>query len=131
MIALGFWAGALGGRATRRLPLTFLSAMVLGFVLAELNFNFPMSETVTVASTVLISVLALLRLELPNIFFLALGSLLAAVHGYAHAVDLSVRTLFLPFGAGFAAATAVLLLGGILLAYLTSKTEVRAPRTTS
>lgn len=131
MITLGFWAGALGGRAVWRLPQTFLSAMVLGVVLAELKFNIPVSEAMTVASTGLISVLALLRLELPNVFFLTLVSLLAVVHGYAHAVDLSMRTSFLSFGAGFLAATAVLLLGGILLAYLTSRTEVRAPRTTS
>jgi urease accessory protein len=131
MIALGFWAGILGGKALWQLPLVFLSAMAFGAVLAKMNFNLPGGEVLILASALLISAFALLRLNLPNVLALALSFLFAVAHGHAHMVELPAETSPWSFGGGFLAATAILHLGGILIAYLTSRTDVRALRTTS
>jgi urease accessory protein len=131
MIALGFWAGVRGGKALWQLPLAFLSAMALGAVLAKLNFDLPGGEVLILASTLLISAFALLRVNLRDGAALALSFLFAIAHGHAHVVELPAGTSPWSFGGGFLAATAVLHLAGILVAYLTSRTDVRALRTTS
>jgi urease accessory protein len=131
MVALGFWAGIRGGKALWQLPLTFLSAVALGAVLAKMNFNLPGGEVMILASTVLISAFALWRLNLRSGAALAWSFLFAIAHGHAHVIELAAGTSPLSFGGGFLAATAVLHLIGILIAYLTSRTDVRALRTTS
>lgn len=131
MIALGIWAAVMGGRSLWLLPMTFLSAMAMGGSLGQMNMPLPLTEPVIVASAVILSVFAVLRLRFDQWLTVALTCVFAIAHGHAHGMELPAQTSFLLYGIGFVAATAALHMSGILIAYLTSNTEVRAPRTTS
>jgi HupE/UreJ protein len=63
MIALGIWAAVMGGRSLWLLPMTFLSAMAMGGSLGQMNMPLPLTEPVIVASAVILSVFAVLRLR--------------------------------------------------------------------
>jgi urease accessory protein len=131
MTALGVWAAIMGGRALWLLPMTFLSAMALGGSFARMNMSLPLAETAILASALLLSAFALLRVRFDHRVAVALVIVFAIAHGHAHAMELPTQISSLLYGIGFITATAVLHMCGILIAHLTSRTEVRAPRATS
>jgi urease accessory protein len=131
MIALGIWAAIMRGRSLWLLPMAFLSAMAMGASFGQMNMSLPLTEPVILASAVVLSVLAVLRLRFHQTVAVALTSVFAIAHGHAHAMELPAQVSFQLYGIGFISATAALHMSGILIAYLTSNTEVRAPRTTS
>jgi urease accessory protein len=131
MIALGVWAAVIGGRGLWLLPMTFLSAMALAGFFGQMNMSLPLTEEVILASALLLSAFAVLRVRFDHKIAVALAIVFAIAHGYAHGTELPAQVSFLLYGIGFITATAVLHMSGILIAHLTSRTEVRAPRTTS
>jgi len=131
MVALGFWAAAMGGRALWLLPLAFLLSMALGGFSGQMNLPLPLTEAVILASSLLLPTFALLRIRLHHWVAVALTIVVALAHGHAHGTELPAHAAALLYGTGFVAATAVLHLSGIFIAHLTSRTEVRARRATS
>jgi hydrogenase/urease accessory protein HupE len=77
-----------------------------------------------------------MQLTINGAFAAALVFSFAIAHGFGHAAELPPGSPLLAAGLGFLAGSALSILAGIALAsglgrYLTSRTEVRAPRTTS
>jgi urease accessory protein len=133
MLGLGAWAAMIGGRALWLLPLAFLAGAGLGGSLASLHVPLPAAEPLVLASALFLILFALMRLKLHGALSLALAFGLAIAHGHSHATEVPV---VFASGLGFLTGSALLLLGGIAVArglrrYLTSSTDVRAPRTTS
>jgi urease accessory protein len=136
MLAVGAWAAMVGGRALWHLPVAFLAGAELGEGLAYLQLPLPVSEPLILASVLFLALFAVMRLKIHGALAAALVFGFAIAHGFDHAAGLPAELPVLAPGLGFLAGSALLILTGIALAgglrrYLTSSTEVRAPRTTS
>ena len=131
MVALGFWAGIAGGRALWQWPAAFLCFLLVGALWAQGIERLPVAEELVFGSALIFACLAGLRLRLPNALALALIATAAFAHGHVHGRELALGPSDLGATFGFIAATAALHVLGVLLAYLTSRTEVRALRATS
>ncbi|MCL4220895.1 MAG: HupE/UreJ family protein [Phycisphaerales bacterium] len=116
MMAVGVWAVQIGRGARWVLPGAFLSCMVAGCALAFLGLRTPMTEAGILASVLVLGVLVALRSRPPLTLAGVLVGALALFHGSAHAAELPPDTSFAGFVAGFALATGLLHLLGILLA---------------
>jgi urease accessory protein len=117
MVAVGLWAGIIGGRALWVVPGAFVGAMAGGYLLSLGDISLPFVEPVILASVVTLGLLIAAAVRLP----VALGALLVAIfalfHGYAHGGEIGAAAA-LPFGLGFALATALLHAVGIGLGFM-------------
>ena len=131
MMALGFWVGKIRGGALWQWPLAFLAFLLFGAMVARGLPHLLVAEWAIVGSALLLTGLAAFRFRLPSGIALPLTAATAFVHGHVHGRELALDLTDLGAVCGFMAATAALLLLGVLLAYLTSRTDVRAFRATS
>jgi urease accessory protein len=136
MLGVGAWAAVIGGRAFWRLPLAFLAGAGFGGSLAYLHVPLPVAEPLVLASVLFFGLFVLMRLRLQGALAMALVFGFAIAHGFDHAAEVPAGLPVLAPGLGFLAGSALLILAGIagacgLRRYLTSSTDVRAPRTTS
>lgn len=136
MLAVGAWAAMAGGRTRWHLPLSFVGGAGLGAWLVQLNLPLPLAEPLIVASVLFLGLFAVIQLKINGALAAALVFGFAIAHGFGHAAELPPGSPLLAAGVGFLAGSAPLILAGMTLAgglcrYLTSSTEVRAPRTTS
>jgi urease accessory protein len=116
MIAVGLWAAMIGGRAMWAMPLTFVTAMMVGGALGAQAVPFPAVEPMILASIVLLGVAAALALRLPLPLSMAGIAVFGLAHGHAHGAEGPVGTM-LTFGAGFVLATVALHLVGLALGW--------------
>jgi len=114
MLAVGVWAAKMNKNAVWKLPLTFITAMFLGFLLSLNGFQLRGVETSIAASVIAMGVLLMMNLPIkPSVQF-ALVALFAVFHGMAHGIELNAQSGFsVLFGMLFA--TALLHGVGILL----------------
>jgi urease accessory protein len=136
MMAVGAWAAMRGGRMLWYLPLSLVGGAGLGGWFVHLNLPLPLAEPLIMASVLFLGLFALMQLTINGAFAAALVFGFAVAHGFGHAAELPPGSPLLAAGFGFLAGSALSMLAGIALAsglrrYLTSRTEVRAPRTTS
>ena len=114
MVAIGVWAGLIGGRAAWLVPAAFVATMIAGFIAAVAGIGLPLVEPIVLASIVVIGLLAAIALPIPASAAAALVALLAFFHGHAHGGELGAAGAA-PFGAGFAVATVLLHGSGLTL----------------
>ncbi|WP_226576733.1 HupE/UreJ family protein [Acuticoccus sediminis] len=107
MVAVGLWAGTLGGRAIWAVPLAFVGTMSFGFVLALTGLHLPLVEPMIMASVVVLGLLIAFAVRLEVILGAIVVGAFAMFHGYAHGGELGTAGA-LQFGLGFALATALL-----------------------
>jgi urease accessory protein len=132
MLGLGLWAAVMGGLARWVLPVAFLCGMAFGGAFAHMTgAAFPLPEAAILVSALLLPAFALLRVRLRLPVAAALTVVFALAHGHAHGLELPAGASSLLYASGFLAATAALHWGGVALAHLTSRTDVRPLRTTS
>ncbi len=108
MLAVGAWGAMLGGRAIWALPASFMAAMIGGAFAAWAGITIPLTETVILASVVVLAAVLLLRLRMPAWSAMSLVAIFAVAHGYAHASEAAQGASLMIYGAGFVAATALL-----------------------
>jgi urease accessory protein len=121
MVAVGLWAGQLGGRAVWIVPLSFVGAMLLGGVL-----GFSVGAPFWVESGIALSVFFLglavaLAWKLPVFVPAGLVALFALAHGMAHGAEMPAGSSPEAYAAGFALATAGLHAAGLGLGLLLSR----------
>ncbi|MEO8244434.1 MAG: HupE/UreJ family protein [bacterium] len=104
MTGVGLWAALQQGASRWALPLSFLTAMACGFVLANLGLTLPATEPMILASVFLLGAAITLTLRVPLAATLPLIALFGLAHGAAHGSEGSGPT----FALGMLAATAVL-----------------------
>ena len=108
MIAVGIWAGQLGGRAVWLIPLTFVSVMAAAATLASFGLLLPLMEPAIACSVLVLGLLIAGSVRLPTSVGVLLVSLFAVFHGYAHGLELPQSASPILYGAGFVLATALL-----------------------
>jgi urease accessory protein len=108
MIAVGIWAGQLGGRAVWLIPLTFVSVMAAAATLASFGLLLPLMEPAIACSVLVLGLLIAGSVRLPTSLGALLVGLFAVFHGYAHGLELPQAASPILYGAGFVLATALL-----------------------
>lgn len=116
MLAVGVWAVQIGRRARWVLPSAFLSCMVGGCMLTLLGLRTPMTEAGILASVLVLGVMVALRSRPPLALAGTLVGAMAIFHGSAHATEIPPHASVAGFVIGFALATGLLHLFGILIA---------------
>ena len=115
MIAVGFWAAQIGGRALWQVPTAFVIAMLTGFALALASLPLPFVEPAILASIIVLGLVVAMALRPAASWAMALVAGFALFHGHAHGGELGSAQA-LTFGAGFALATAALHAMGLVIA---------------
>jgi urease accessory protein len=114
MVAVGLWAAMLGGRTIWAVPMAFVGAMVLGFVLSLAGIPLPMVEPMILTSVIIMGVLVAMAVRLPLTAGMAVVAGLALFHGHAHGTEMGGAGA-LAYLFGFATATTLLHGAGLLL----------------
>lgn len=116
MVAVGLYAANLGGRALWLVPSAFIGTMLIGGLLGYYRWPLPMVEAGIALSVIVMGMAIALGVRLPTIAAMALVGVFAVFHGHAHGNEgAGLGIAFLPYAAGFVAATAVLHVTGLAL----------------
>jgi urease accessory protein len=122
MVAVGILAFATGGRALLLVPASFVLMMVAGFALGASGITLPWLELGIASSGIVILLAVLLRRRLPTGFAMALVGAFGVFHGVAHGLEMPATASGLEYAIGFVTATALLHLGGIVVALIAART---------
>lgn len=116
MVAVGLWAGLLGGRARWLVPAAFVVVMAAGAVLGAGGIALPAVEIVIAASIVVTGALIAASVRVAAGAAMAIVAAFALFHGHAHGAEMPALASPLAYGLGFVAATAMLHGAGLLAA---------------
>ncbi len=116
MVAVGVLAAQSGGRSLWLVPAAFVAMMVFGGALGVAGVSVPLVMLGVVGSVVLLGAVIAVGRRLPMAVAMALVGALAVFHGHAHGAEMPLTAAGLDYGAGVAAATALLHAIGIGLA---------------
>ncbi|WP_397546431.1 HupE/UreJ family protein [Rhodothermus marinus] len=111
-LGVGLWATLQPDTPGRRLPVVFLSALLLGLPLGA-TWPTPVAEAGVLASVLLLGVALALLLRPPVVLNLVLVALFGLVHGHVHGTEL-LPGAGLSYVAGLLAGTALLTGAGYL-----------------
>ena len=117
MIAVGAWAAQQGGRAVWALPAAFVGVMGAGGSLGLSGFALAGTESVIVASVLVLGAVVAAAAKLPLAIAAPIVGAFALFHGLAHGAELPEAANAPAYAAAFVLATALLHAGGIALAF--------------
>ena len=123
MVAVGFIAATLGGRAIWAVPTAFMSMMVVGGVWSMAALPLPLVEVGILASVIILSALAILRWNISLYAAIALSGFFAVFHGFAHGAEMPKDAAGFTFAVGFVVATALLHGAGLVIGILMAKSK--------
>ncbi len=112
MLAVGFWAAHLGGRARWGVPASFVAMMAAGGGTAMAGVTLPFVEAGIALSVAVLGGLIGARVRMPIAMGMALAGGFALYHGLAHGLA-APAAAGAGYGFGFVAATAVLHAAGL------------------
>lgn len=121
MIAVGLFAGQLGGRALWLVPAAFVGVMALGGALGVAGVTIPAVEFGIALSVVVLGAAVAFRLKVPVVLAMLLVGVFAVFHGHAHGTEMPETAAGVAYGVGFMLATALLHGAGIGLGYIAAK----------
>lgn len=121
MVGVGFWAGQLGGRAMWLVPLSFVTAMILGGALGLSGIGLPGVEMGIGGSIVLLGLLIALRTRMALRYSMASVAAFAVFHGFAHGAEAPEAADPVMYCVGFIMATALLHAIGIGLSGISTR----------
>lgn len=124
MVAVGLWAGLVGGRARFVYPAAFVGAMALAGLWAMAGGQLPGFETGIALSVVILGLAIALKASPPLMAGGLACGLFAIFHGFAHGAELPENASGASYAFGFLLATAALHGAGLIAASLVA---VRAP----
>lgn len=125
MTAVGLWAMQMGGRAKWIVPVSFLTAMILGGWMAASEMTLRLADQGILASVLVLGLLVAVAARLPLAWAAAIVGVFAVCHGYAHVAEMRSGDSLVAYGAGFVIATGILLAGGLALGALLQR--IRLP----
>lgn len=117
MVAVGVWAAQQGGRAVGLVPFAFVGTMAAGGVIGLVGSEIGGTESVIVASVLVLGAVVAAALTPPLWIAVPLVGAFALFHGLAHGREVPEAADTLGYSAGFVAATALLHSAGIGLAF--------------
>lgn len=112
MVAVGLWAGLVGGRALVVWPAAFLAAMIAAAAWGMVGPWLPWAELAIAGSVAALGLAVALRLSAPLVLGAAACGAFAIAHGYAHGAELPLGASAAAYVAGFTLTTAALLAAG-------------------
>lgn len=118
MVAVGFWAASLVGRARILVPLAFMAVMTVGGIIGMAGVSFPMVETLIAASVVVLGALVAFNIRLATPLAAGIVGTCALFHGIAHGTELPAMANQFGYVAGFILATGILHSIGLALGIL-------------
>lgn len=121
MVAVGLFAGQLGGRALWLVPAAFVGIMALGGALGVAGVAVPAVEIGIALSVVVLGAAVAFRLKAPIALAMILVGAFAVFHGHAHGTEMPETATGVAYGIGFMLATALLHGAGIGLGFLAAK----------
>ena len=121
MVAVGLWAGLVGGRAVWAWPAAFVSAMAVAAIVGMAGLDLPFAEIAIAASVVALGLAVGLGVRAPLVLGAAACGLFAVAHGWAHGAEMPADAAGLAYGVGFVAATAGLHALGLGLAAVSQR----------
>ena len=121
MVGVGFWAGQLGGRAMWLVPLSFVTAMILGGALGLTGVNLPAVEFGIGGSVVLVGLLIAFRTRMALRYSMTSVAVFAIFHGFAHGAEAPEAADPVMYCVGLIMATALLHAIGIGLSRASDK----------
>lgn len=116
MVAVGLWAGLVGGRARLFYPVAFVTMMVLAGLWGMSGAALPGVETGIAVSVVVLGAAIALNLAPPLAAGTAACAIFAVFHGHAHGAELPEGASGLGYALGFVLATVALHGAGLGLA---------------
>ena len=120
MLAVGLWAGQIGGRARWILPGAFVLVMAGGGWLGMTGVPLPGVEAGIAASVLLLGLLVATAAKWPLIAATPLVAAFALLHGHAHGTEFPAAASAVGYVGGFVAATAALHAVGLAISALAS-----------
>ena len=124
MVAVGLWAGLVGGRARLAYPLAFVAMMVVAGLWGMSGATLPGVEIGIAVSVIVLGLAIALKATPPLAAGAAACAIFAIFHGHAHGAELPDGAGALGYAAGFVLATAALHGVGLALAEMLAQ---RAP----
>lgn len=115
MLAVGLWAGRIGGHSRWQLPLTFVLVMAMGAACGMAGLIVPGLELGLAVSVLAMGLVVALQTPLARAWQFGLVAGFALLHGLAHGAELAQQGAVTAM-AGMLAATALLHAAGLLLA---------------
>jgi urease accessory protein len=116
MVAVGIWAVQLGGRSLLGLPAAFVIFMAVGAALGAAGLPLPHVEGVVALSVLALGCVVGLSARLAWRWAIPLVAGFALFHGHAHGAEMPAFATPWQYFVGFALATAILHLLGVLSA---------------
>jgi urease accessory protein len=116
MVAVGLWAGLIGGRARWAYPLAFVAMMIAAGLWGMSGSSLPGVETGIAVSVVILGLAIALKAAPPLAAGTAACAIFAIFHGHAHGAELPEGASSLGYAAGFVLSTAALHGVGLALA---------------
>jgi urease accessory protein len=114
MFAVGLLAAQLGGRALWLVPAAFVSMMVVGALAGVAGLPLPAVELAIGLSIVAIALPVAFALGMPVALAMTLVGAFAIFHGHAHGTEIPQGAAFAGYVTGFALATALIHVAGVL-----------------
>jgi urease accessory protein len=121
MLAVGLWAGQMGGRDRWLVPASFVAAMVAGAAISFAGLPLPAVEFGIAGSVLLFGALVASGSRLPLWLAMPLTATFAVFHGHAHGAELPMAANAAVYAMGFVIATAGLHAIGVGLALLAAR----------
>lgn len=125
MLAVGIWAGQLGGRARLALPLSFLALFAAGMALAAIVPTLAVPELAVLASLLALGLLVAFEVRLSLIVAAVLVGLFALFHGHLHGTETPATASGLAYGTGALLTSSGVLAGGLALQRLLGRLPAR------
>lgn len=123
MLAVGLWAGRLGGAMRWAAPAMFVSVMALAGMVGVGGAAFPGLEHGVAASVVILGLAIALAVRPSALATMGMVAAFAVFHGYAHGAEMAAGASVAAYGAGFAITTALLHAAGLALAAVLARSE--------
>jgi urease accessory protein len=125
MVAVGLWAGQLGGRARWLIPISFIGIMILGGALGMAGLRVPFTEEGILLSILVMGILIAVAARFPLPACMAIVGGFAFFHGHSHGTEMPANAVGYAYGAGFVMAT--MLLQGIGMGLTYTVQSVKLP----
>ena len=127
MVAVGWFAAIIDGRARFLVPSSFVTMMTAGAAWALAGFSMPFAEAGITASIFVLGGIVLLRWQAPVALAMSLCGFFAVFHGFAHGAEMPIEVTGVEYGAGFLIATIILHAAGLAVGKFMGLRR-RAPR---
>jgi urease accessory protein len=128
MVAVGLWAGLVGGRARFAFPAAFLGMMLVAGFWGMSGAPLAGVEVGIAVSVLVLGLAIALRANPPLLAGAAACAIFAIFHGHAHGAELPEATAGATYALGFVLATATLHVIGLQLAQILTTRSLLAAR---